>query len=126
MAEMPKVLILGGLNLLFVHHPYEDYLLENGIIPKVVDLGESSDWVLYEYIMKYNLKMGRIQARKQLSLGILLLHLILRKHKLDALKAFFARLAMKYLKSKIKKWRKSLVRGSIREGSLSSTYCSFI
>ena len=105
-AEMPKILILGGLNLLFVHYPYEDYFLENGIIPKVVDLWESSDWVLYEYIMKYNYKMGRINASKQINLGRLLLYLIFREHKYDALKAIFGRSAMLYFRAKQKKWCK--------------------
>lgn len=50
--------------------------------------------------------MGRIQARKLVNLGSIFFHLIFSKHKNDALKAFFGRSAMLYLRSKIKKWRK--------------------
>jgi predicted nucleotide-binding protein (sugar kinase/HSP70/actin superfamily) len=104
--EMPKVLIFGGLNLLFTHYPFEEYFLNNGIIPKVVDLYEPSNWVLYEYIMRYNFELGRITSKKQFSLSRLIFSLIFKKYKLDGLKALTTRLAMNYVDSHVKTYRK--------------------
>ena len=104
--ETPKILIFGGLNLLFTHYPFEEYFLNNGIIPKVVDLTEATRWVLYEFIMRYRFEKGKTSPKKQASLFRLLFSLIFRKNRLDAKKAVFARLAMVIVDSNIRKYRK--------------------
>jgi len=104
--ETPKVLILGGLNLSFVHYPFEEYFLNNGVIPKVVDLTEPSSWVVYEFIMRYNFEKGRITSNKQFSMAALIKSLAFEKNKSGTLKAMFGRTAMIYFGSFIKKYRK--------------------
>ena len=103
--DTPKILILGGLNLFFTHYPYVEFFMNNGIIPKVVDLTEPTNWVIYEYIMGYNFKVGRITSKKQLSVPMLFLSMIFRKHRRDALKAILARLSMIIVGFYIKKYR---------------------
>lgn len=72
-SELPKVLIIGGLNLQFCHYPVEDYFLEQEIIPKVVDLSETMDWLSAERAYRYGFKRGKIHPNDQLKLfGILL------------------------------------------------------
>ncbi len=104
--ETPKVLILGGLNLFFVHYPFEKYFLNNGIIPKVVDLTEPSYWVLYEFIMRNNLEKGKSSFKNQFSMIGLLYSLLFKKHRFSTLKAIFGRSAMIFFGSFIKKFRK--------------------
>ena len=104
--ETPKILIFGGLNLLFTHYPFEEYFLNNGIIPKVVDLTEATRWVLYEFSMRYRFEKGKISPKKQLSMVRLFFSLIFRKNRRDALRAVFSRLAMVYIDSYIRKYRK--------------------
>ncbi len=63
----PKVLILGGLNLLFVHDPVTDYLLEQGILPKLVPYSESLCWLAAETVVRHGFRHGLITPREQYS-----------------------------------------------------------
>jgi len=58
LEEAPKVLIIGGLNLLFVHEPVTRYLLEQGILPKVVSYSEGVCWFASEPVVRYGFKKG--------------------------------------------------------------------
>lgn len=66
-ADAPKVLIIGGLNLMFVHFPISSYLIEEGILPKVVDVAEGACWVESEDTVRHGFKSGYITPRKQFS-----------------------------------------------------------
>lgn len=63
--ETPKVLIFGGLNLMFDHYPIEEFFLERGIITKVVDIVESMSLILAESIIRYGFKKGFITPKEQ-------------------------------------------------------------
>ncbi len=63
--ETPKILIMGGLNLLFVHYPVEEFFLKMGIIPKVVDLAESVIFMVTESILRFGFKRGLITPKEQ-------------------------------------------------------------
>jgi predicted CoA-substrate-specific enzyme activase len=63
--DTPKVLILGGLNLLFVHDPVTDYFLEQGIVPKLVPYSESLCWLAAETVVRYGFRHGLITPREQ-------------------------------------------------------------
>jgi len=119
--ETPKVLILGGLNLFFVHYPFEEYFLNNDIIPKVVDLTEPSYWVLWEFIMRYNYIKNRITSNKQISMPALLNSLVFSGNRSITLKAIFSRYGMMYFDSFIKKYRKIIGK----TGLLFDEYISF-
>jgi len=63
--ETPKVLIIGGLNLMFDHYPIEDFFLEKGIIVKVVDIVETMSMILAESIIRFGFKKGFITPKEQ-------------------------------------------------------------
>jgi len=63
--ETPKVLIFGGLNLMFDHYPIEEFFLERGIITKVVDIVESMSLILAESTIRYGFKKGYINPKEQ-------------------------------------------------------------
>jgi len=63
--ETPKVLIFGGLNLLFDHYPIEDFFLEKGIIVKVVDIIEAMSMILAENTIRFGFKKGLITPKEQ-------------------------------------------------------------
>jgi predicted nucleotide-binding protein (sugar kinase/HSP70/actin superfamily) len=69
--ETPKVLIFGGLNLMFDHYPIEDFFLEKGIIPKVVDIVESMSLILAESTIRYGFKKGYITPKEQFNKHLL-------------------------------------------------------
>jgi len=73
LVKTPKVLIIGGLNLVYCHYPVENYFLDKGIIPKVVDGIESIEWYLTEHAVRYGFKRGIMAARDQLKLRKILL-----------------------------------------------------
>jgi predicted nucleotide-binding protein (sugar kinase/HSP70/actin superfamily) len=63
--ETPKVLIFGGLNLMFDHYPIEDFFLEKGIIVKVVDIVEGMSMILAESTIRFGFKKGLITPKEQ-------------------------------------------------------------
>ncbi len=65
--ECPKVLIIGGLNLLFVHAPVSDYLIEQGILPKRVPYSESLCWLASEAVVRHGFRHGLIAPKEQFS-----------------------------------------------------------
>ncbi len=67
-SELPKVLIIGGLNLQFCHYPVEEYFLGQEIIPKVVDLSDTMDWAFAERAYRYGFKRGKMHPEDQLNL----------------------------------------------------------
>ena len=65
--ETAKVLIIGGLNLLFVHDPVTDYFLAQGILPKLVPYSESLCWLAAETVVRYGFRHGLITPKEQFS-----------------------------------------------------------
>ncbi len=67
--ETPKVLIFGGLNLLFAYYPIEKYFLNQGIIPKVVDLVESFCLMASETALRCGFRQGIMSPKDQLNIS---------------------------------------------------------
>lgn len=63
--ETTKVLIFGGLNLMFDHYPIEEFFLKRGIITKVIDVSEGMTLLLCENTIKFGLKKGLITPKEQ-------------------------------------------------------------
>lgn len=63
--ETTKILIFGGINLLFDHYPIEDFFLEKGIIVKVVDLTEFLSVLLAESTIRFGFKKGITNPKQQ-------------------------------------------------------------
>lgn len=61
----PKVLIQGGLNLLFVHYPVTDYFIAQGVLPKVVDSAEGACFLESEGALRYGVLKGRLDPCAQ-------------------------------------------------------------
>jgi predicted nucleotide-binding protein (sugar kinase/HSP70/actin superfamily) len=63
--ETTKVLIFGGINLIFDHYPIEDFFLNKGIIVKVLDLAEFMSLLLSESTMRFGFKRGKFTPKEQ-------------------------------------------------------------
>jgi len=63
--ETPKVLIFGGVNLVNDHYPVEDYFLEIGIIPKVIEYAEFIELVLSASMVRFGFKRGYTTPKEQ-------------------------------------------------------------
>lgn len=103
--ETPKVLILGGLNLLFCHYPAEEYFIQNGIIPKVVDISESTGWILSEWAVRLGYKRGIMDPKKQLGL-ISILAAFLKSNPSEVYKSLQSKIRMRVADKKYETYRK--------------------
>ena len=65
LRDTPRILIIGGLNLLFVHDPVEAYLLEQGVLAKVVPYSEGMCWIASENMVRYALRHGIVDPKEQ-------------------------------------------------------------
>jgi len=102
----PKVLIFGGLNLLFNHYPVEEYFLEKGIIVKVVDLVESLNLLISEPVLRYGFKKGILTPKQQFEEASLDLSFVEERYKRDAEKAKRGLMKMEFLNSQCNAFRK--------------------
>lgn len=69
--ERNRILIFGGLNLLFAYYPIKKYFLHQGIIPKVVDLVESFCLMASETALRCGFKHGIMSPKEQLNIASL-------------------------------------------------------
>ncbi|MFX1426270.1 MAG: hypothetical protein ACFFBE_07445 [Promethearchaeota archaeon] len=104
--ETPKILIFGGLNLLFNHYPVEEFFLEKGIIVKVVDLIESLNMLLSEPILRYGFRKGILTPKQQFEEALLDLSVVEEEYKRDAMKAKRSLNKMEFLASQCNTYRK--------------------
>ncbi|MBW2085906.1 MAG: hypothetical protein JRI54_07755 [Deltaproteobacteria bacterium] len=105
--ETPKVLIFGGLNLLFVHYPATSYFIEQGILPKVVDYAEGSCWIEAENLVRYGFKKGLITPKEHFSFKPP------KKDKKEALTARKARLGVFLIESLRKQFREIMEKSGL-------------
>ncbi|MFX0037079.1 MAG: hypothetical protein ACFE9I_15720 [Candidatus Hermodarchaeota archaeon] len=104
--ETPKVLIFGGLNLMFDHYPIEDFFLEKGIIPKVVDIAESMNLILAESTIRFGFRKGIISPKEQFNDEVLELYNIEEKDRKEIKRVKRNRATMRFLNSQCKLFRK--------------------
>lgn len=120
--EIPKVLIFGGLNLMFDHYPLEDFFLERGIITKVVDIVESMSLILAESTIRYGFKKGIITPKEQFSEQLLDLIDLDENERKEALRVKRSKNALKFLDSQCKIFRKIMGKS----GLLFDSFIDFI
>jgi len=77
--ETPKVLIIGGINVAFLHYPVTELLLEEGILSKRVDFSEFLCALESENVMRYGFMNGRINPTEQFKIMTILLSLLFEK-----------------------------------------------
>lgn len=119
--EIPKVLIFGGLNLMFDHYPIEAFFLENEVIAKVVDIVESINLILAESSIRFGFKKGLITPKEQFNEDLINSPDLNEKDRKEALRAIRNRKTMKFLDSQCKIFRKIIGRS----GLLFDSFVSF-
>ena len=98
-SETPKVLIFGGLNLEFVHFPVTEYFINQGILPKTVDVAEGISWIESENLIRLGFKHGYQEPAEQFSASLR------KKNKADAVKARVSRMGVQKIDAFQKKIR---------------------
>jgi predicted nucleotide-binding protein (sugar kinase/HSP70/actin superfamily) len=119
--DAPKILVFGGLNLLFTNHPIIRYFEDNDIVVKCVDILEG---VFYAYscdIVKYSIESGTFASGKSydpISGLVYYLNYFIKRYlkgikkikrtDKNRLKAANAILTIAYLEFMTKKYRKKM------------------
>ena len=111
--EMPKVLIFGGLNLLFDHYPVKQYFLDTGIIPKVADLADTSIFILGECILRFGFKRGFSFPREQFDESLINFSILNEKERREADKAIRNRKKMEFFVSQCKTFRRLIGKSGL-------------
>lgn len=75
-GHTPRVLIFGGLNVMFVHYPLSEYFTGQGVIPKVVDFAEGVLFFETEDIVRYGIDRGLTDPRQQFRISSILRSLL--------------------------------------------------
>jgi predicted nucleotide-binding protein (sugar kinase/HSP70/actin superfamily) len=105
--SIPKVLIFGGLNVMFVHYPVTEYFLDQGIIPKIVDMAEGACWLASEEMTRSGFKQGYIKPSEQLTFKPS------KEDRQAALKVRASRFGIKRIESRQKKFREIMARSGL-------------
>ncbi|MFX0007234.1 MAG: hypothetical protein ACFFA7_15185 [Promethearchaeota archaeon] len=111
--ETPKVLIFGGLNLMFDHYSIEEFFLEKGIIPKVVDIVESMSLILGESTIRYGFKKGYITPKEQFNKHLLDFPDLDEDDRREALRAKRNKKALQFLDSQCKVIRRLMSKSGL-------------
>jgi predicted nucleotide-binding protein (sugar kinase/HSP70/actin superfamily) len=111
--DTPKVLIFGGLNLMFDHYPIEEFFLERGIIPKVADIVESMSLILAESTIRYGFKKGFITPKEQFNKHLLDFPNMSDNDRREALRAKRNRDALQFLDSQCKMIRRLMSKSGL-------------
>lgn len=111
--EVPKVLIFGGLNLLFDHYPVTEFFLNMEIIPKVSDLADSAIFILAESILRFGFKRGFILPKEQFDESLINYSNLDDKERSKADKAIRSRKKMDFFDSQCKTFRRLIGKSGL-------------
>jgi len=111
--EIPKILIFGGLNLMFDHYPLEQFFLEKGIIAKVVDIVESMNILLAESIIRFGFKKGLMSPKEQFDETLLDASDFSENDIKEAERANRSRNAMNFLNSQCEMFRRIMSKSGL-------------
>ena len=120
--DTPKVLIFGGLNLMFDHYPVEEFFLERGIITKVVDIVETMSLILAESAIRFGYKKGYITPNEQYDAKLFDVTADDETEQKEILRAQRNRSALNFLNSQCKIFRRLVGKS----GLLFDTFIDFI
>ena len=91
LAEIPKILLFGGLNIIYIHHTISQFFQKQGIIAKVVDFSEGASWLTSEHVTRFGAERGLMEPPPQYRLLPLLFSMFNSqrdlKHRFNALRA---------------------------------------
>lgn len=66
-AAVPKILLFGGLNLIFVQAPIRRLLEEQGVAVRWLGIAEGMAWVASEAMVRHGVLQGKLRADQQLA-----------------------------------------------------------
>ncbi|MBF0226445.1 MAG: hypothetical protein HQK76_13400 [Desulfobacterales bacterium] len=112
--ETPKVLIFGGMAVVFIHHQISEYFLNEGVIPKVEEISLGLSFIQARYAVRYGIERGIIDPSEQLEIKNILFSMLNPKNNFqNAKKALHARINMFGIDYLIKRFRKIAAKSGL-------------
>ena len=111
--ETTKILIFGGLNLMFDHYPIEEFFLEKGIITKVSDLAEAMTLLLSEKIIKFGLKKGLLTPKEQFDESLINFSELSQQEQKELSKAKRSKTVINFLDTQCKTYRRIMGKSGL-------------
>ncbi len=75
-SEMPKILVLGTVEVEILHHPVVQYFISQGIIPKVTNFTQFPYILTAENYVRYGFKRGKITLKDHMKIFPFMLNLL--------------------------------------------------
>ncbi len=117
----PRVLLLGGVNRIFVDGPVKDFFEERGILAKTTEMSEFICFLQAEDIVRLGFSNGHLSPADQCSMSVLLSELLFENDSSAVLRAFGARARIGFIEMLEQRWR----RIAAESGLLFSFYVPF-
>ncbi len=108
-----KVIVIGGLNLMFDYYPIEQFFLNKGVVPKIVDFMEAVSLILSEPSLRFGFKKGLIHPEQQLDLDFINDLELSNDEINEAKKAKRSLTKISFLESQIKSFRKAMKKAGL-------------
>jgi hypothetical protein len=111
--ETTKILIFGGLNLMFDHYPIEEFYLKKGIITKVIDVAEGMTLLLSENTIKFGLKKGLVTPKEQFDESLINFSELDEQEQKEALKSKRSKNMINFIETQCKMFRKIMGKSGL-------------
>ena len=116
-----RVLLLGGVNRIFVDGPVRDFFEERGILTKTTEMSEFICFLQAEDIVRLGFSHGHLAPGDQGSMSVLLSQLLSDEDRTVAKRALTARVHIEFIEMLEQRWR----RIAAESGLLFSPYVPF-
>jgi predicted CoA-substrate-specific enzyme activase len=117
----PRVLLVGGVNRIFVDGAVKDFFEERGILTKTTEMSEFICFLQAEDIVRLGFSHGYLAPGEQCSMSTLLSELLSDSDRTAAMRAFSARVRIGFIEMLEQRWR----RIAAESGLLFSSYVPF-
>jgi len=120
-AQSARVLLLGGINRIFVDGPVRDFFEERGILTKTTEMSEFICYLQAEDIVRNGFSHGHLAPGDQGSMSVLLSELLSDEDRTVAKRALTGRVHIEFIEMLEQRWR----RIAAESGLLFSPYVPF-
>ncbi|NHJ19530.1 MAG: hypothetical protein EAX91_01210 [Candidatus Lokiarchaeota archaeon] len=111
--ETTKILIFGGLNLMFDHYPIEEFFLQKGIITKVADVSEGMTLLLSENTIRFGFSKGLLTPKDQFDEALINFSELNEKEQKEAVRAKRTKSMINFIDTQCKMYRRIMSRSGL-------------
>jgi predicted CoA-substrate-specific enzyme activase len=111
--EIPKVLLFGGINRIFVDKPIRKFFEDRGILAKTNDISEFISLLEFEWVVRPGFAHGHIRPEEHYSVSTILGDLIRGPARHVSLRTLRARMHCQVIEWLEKRWRRIMGRSGL-------------